>query len=115
LIEFRILGPLEVVRDGRSIPLGRQRQRGVLALLVLRSGEVVPSGRLIDELWGDEASESALNALQATVSRLRRLLGAGELLVTQSPGYALRLAPDQQRPLALPAPGRRGRAAALAG
>lgn len=55
-MEFRLLGPVEVEREGRVLPLGRPKQRAVLAILLLRRGSSVPSDVLIDELWGDNAS-----------------------------------------------------------
>jgi DNA-binding SARP family transcriptional activator len=54
-MEFRILGPLEVVDADRPLALGGERQRALLALLALlltRANEVVSTDRLIDELWG---------------------------------------------------------------
>ena len=53
-MEFRILGPLEVVENGASLPLGGPRQRALLTLLLLRANEPVSTERLIDELWGAE-------------------------------------------------------------
>ena len=73
-----------------------QRQRGLLALLLLHANQVVSSSRLIEELWPEEASESHAGALQASVSRLRKSLGPGaELLVTLPTGYVIQLAPEQ--------------------
>jgi DNA-binding SARP family transcriptional activator len=54
-VEFRILGPLEVMRDGESVVLGAAQQRALLAVLVLHRGEVVSVDRMIDELWGERA------------------------------------------------------------
>ena len=51
-MEFRLLGPLEALSDGRPLPIGGQKQRGVLALLLLHANEVVSTDRLIDEVWG---------------------------------------------------------------
>lgn len=95
-LDFRILGPLEV-RDGENVlHLGGAKQRGVLAILLLRANEVVSSDRLIDELWGETPPDDAAMALQAHVSRLRKALPDGpELLVTRAPGYVLRLGPSQ--------------------
>ncbi len=73
-MEFRILGPLEVVEQGRALPLGGARQRTLLALLLTRANEVVSADRLIDELWGAEPPRSAANALQYHVSQLRKAL-----------------------------------------
>ena len=95
-MEFRILGPLEVLDGDHALDVPGQRQRGLLALLLLHANQVVSSSRLIEELWPDEASESHGGALQASVSRLRKSLGAGaELLVTLPTGYVIRLAPGQ--------------------
>jgi DNA-binding SARP family transcriptional activator len=95
-MEFRILGPLEVLDGDRALELPGQRQRSLLALLLLHANQVVSSSRLIEELWPDDASESHAGALQASVSRLRKSLGPGaELLVTLATGYVIRLAPAQ--------------------
>ena len=106
-LEFCVLGPLEVWRDGRPVRLGGERQRALLALLLLHANEVVPSDRLIEQLFGDDASERAANTLQVSISRLRRLLehgggsnGEGEVLVTRPPGYLL-LAEAHQLDVAL--------------
>jgi DNA-binding SARP family transcriptional activator len=95
-MQFRILGPLEVA-DGESLlPLAGATQRALLALLLVNANETVSADRLIEELWGDQAPESARAALQMRVSRLRNVLGsAGELVLTRTPGYVLRLEPEQ--------------------
>jgi len=86
-MEFRILGPLEVLDGSRTLEVPGQRQRSLLALLLLHANQVVSSSRLIQELWSDEASESNTGALQASVSRLRKALGPGaDLLVTLPSG-----------------------------
>ncbi|MGH3110200.1 MAG: BTAD domain-containing putative transcriptional regulator, partial [Gaiellaceae bacterium] len=90
-LEFRVLGPLEVARDGLVLPLGRGRERALLALLLLRRNEVVTSDRLIEELWRDGQTRTAQTALQGYVARLRRLLGR-ERIVTDGSGYVLRVA-----------------------
>jgi DNA-binding SARP family transcriptional activator len=43
MIEYRVLGPLEVVVDGAPVELAGQRQRAVLALLLVHANEVVPT------------------------------------------------------------------------
>src|SRR4051812_9093164 len=93
-IEFRVLGPLEVLEDGRALPIERGRQRALLGYLLLRANEVVAQDRLVDALWGESPPPSAVTALHGYVSRLRRLLGAGRL-ETRPPGYVLRVAPDE--------------------
>ncbi len=90
MLEFRLLGPLEVVGDDGPLPLGGMRQRAVLAALLLRAGQVVPTERLVDDVWGDDAPRTATTSLQNAVSALRKLLGA-DVLETRSPGYVLRV------------------------
>jgi YVTN family beta-propeller protein len=93
-MEYRILGPLEVVDQGRSLSLGGSRQRTLLALLLLHPNEVVSTDRLVDELWGEQPPESGSKAVQVLVSQLRKALqgsGGDGALVTQAPGYAIRV------------------------
>jgi DNA-binding SARP family transcriptional activator len=92
-VEFRILGPLEVVRDGRVVPLGGTGMRALLAVLLLHANELVASDRLIEELWGERSPARGANTVQVYVSRLRKLLGR-ELIETQPAGYLLRAAPE---------------------
>jgi DNA-binding SARP family transcriptional activator len=93
-VEFRILGPLEVVDGGKPLRLGGRNQRALLALLLLNADEVVSTDRLIDALWGEDPPRTAPTSLQNAVSQLRKLLGA-DRLVTTPPGYVLRLVADQ--------------------
>jgi DNA-binding SARP family transcriptional activator len=93
-LEFRILGPLEVSDETGHVALGGPKQRGLLAILVLEAGRVVPTDRLIDLLWGEEAPKTATASLQNAVGRLRRALGA-DVLETRAPGYVLSVAQDQ--------------------
>ncbi len=93
-LEFRILGPLEVSDETGHVTLGGPKQRGLLAILFLEAGRVVPTDRLIDLLWGEEAPKSATASLQNAVGRLRRALGA-DVLETRAPGYVLSVAPEQ--------------------
>jgi YVTN family beta-propeller protein len=92
-VEFRILGPLEVVEDGRRVELGGRRQRALLAILLLRPNQVVSTDQLMQSLWGERPQPTAQKALQGHVSQLRRRLGDG-VIATRSPGYALSVDPD---------------------
>jgi DNA-binding SARP family transcriptional activator len=92
-LDVRILGPLDVQLDGRSLALGGPQQRAVLAILALNAGQVVSTARLIDELWGEQPPGSAKPVLQGYVSNLRKAIGS--VLVTRAPGYALELEPGQ--------------------
>src|SRR5689334_22724657 len=93
-MEFRILGPLEVVDRGQALMLGAPKQRALLARLLLSPNEVASCDRLVEALWGDGPPEHAANALQYHVSQLRKLLGAGRI-ATRAPGYLLRVEPDE--------------------
>jgi DNA-binding SARP family transcriptional activator len=93
-LEFRVLGPLEVVDDGRLVPLDRRRMRALLAFLLLHANELVSADRLIDEVWGPEPPKTAGASLQNYVSRLRKAIGA-DAVVSQPPGYVLRVDPER--------------------
>nr|AGH68919.1 SARP-like transcriptional regulator [Streptomyces sp. CNH189] len=118
-MEFRILGSVQICDDrtGRLIVPAGAKQRALLGALVVKACQVVPSDRLVDELWGQRPPGNAANALQAHVARLRRLrpvaVGPGgqrhEWLVTRPTGYVLRLngaETDAQRFTRLAAEGR---------
>ena len=96
-MEFGILGPLTVRSGGRDMTIGGRQQRRLLAALLVSAGTVVSSDRLAAVLWGDEWPATALTTLYAHLSRLRGTLhadGAGVLL-TQPPGYVLRIGAEQ--------------------
>ena len=93
-MEFRILGPLEVWDDGGEVSLGGPKPRALLAVLLLHPNEVVSADRLIDELWGEDSPERAADALRVNVSRLRKALPQ-DVLTTRSPGYVIRVEPDE--------------------
>jgi len=93
-LEFQILGPLQVLDEGRPLRLGGAKQRSTLAILLLGRNRVVARDRLIEGLWGASPPPTAGATLDTYLSRLRRLLpgdaGAARL-VTQPPGYRLRV------------------------
>jgi DNA-binding SARP family transcriptional activator/energy-coupling factor transporter ATP-binding protein EcfA2 len=107
VLEVRLLGPLEVRRQGEPVLLGARMERALLAVLVLEAGRVVPADRIVDLLWGDYPPPKAVPALHTKVAHLRRALQpdraprAGEsVLVTEAPGYRLQrdaLALDAER------------------
>jgi DNA-binding SARP family transcriptional activator len=98
-MEFRILGPLEVLDGDRPVWIRGAKERALLAFLLLHANELVTSDRLIDELWGPDASESARSSLHVRVANLRKALGApprtSSLVVSLQSGYQIRLEPDQ--------------------
>jgi YVTN family beta-propeller protein len=93
-MEFRILGPVEVWKDGRPVSFGRGKQRAVLALLVLDANRIVSSDRLIDQLWNGHPPATAATALQGHISGLRKALGPS-VIATRRPGYVLEVEPEQ--------------------
>jgi DNA-binding SARP family transcriptional activator/ABC-type transport system substrate-binding protein/streptogramin lyase len=90
-VEFRVLGPLEVFRDGEQLALGGPKQRALLAILLLHANQVVPRGRLLADVWGERAPGSE-HSLDVHISRLRKTLnsgGEGNVLIRRSGGYLL--------------------------
>src|SRR5204863_4845936 len=90
-MDFRLLGPLELVRDDGPLPLGGPKPRALLALLLLHANETLSRERLIDELWGERPPATAAKALQVYVSQLRKLLEPEQPLETSPNGYRLRV------------------------
>src|ERR1700733_8981756 len=97
-LEIRVLGPVEVVWDGRAIDIGGAKARALIARLLVDRKLIVSVDRLVDSLWDDHDGEGAEIALRSTISRLRkRLRDAGapdSLIVTRAPGYALDVAAE---------------------
>src|SRR5690349_15936624 len=87
-LEVRLLGPLELVHEGRRIALGGPRLCGLLTLLAVEANEVVSRDRLVDGLWGARAPGLTGNALAVLVARLRSVLPAGVIETVRS-GYRL--------------------------
>jgi DNA-binding SARP family transcriptional activator/class 3 adenylate cyclase len=91
---FRLLGPLEAYGESGPLALGGHKQRMVLAVLLLNAERVVSTDQLLAALWDEEPPKTAATSLQNFISQLRKLLGH-ETLVTQPPGYVLRVPPQQ--------------------
>jgi DNA-binding SARP family transcriptional activator len=95
MMSFRLLGPLEVRAGEDWRGIGAPKWRSVLAVLLIRAGQVVPVDVLINEVWRDTPPDTAANLVSIYVLRLRRLMGDadGSLLRTRAPGYQLRIGP----------------------
>lgn len=93
-MEFRILGPLEIVGEHGPIRLHRGKEQALLSFMLLHPNEVLPSERLIDELWDGRPPATAPKILQNAVSQLRKALGDGRL-ETRPPGYVFHLQPGE--------------------
>ncbi|MER7896610.1 BTAD domain-containing putative transcriptional regulator [Streptomyces sp. NPDC096046] len=93
-MHYRILGTTQALRtDGTVVSVGGARLRALLTVLALRAGRTVPTGSLVDEVWGADPPTDAPGALQALVARLRRTLGADNV-ASAAGGYRLTAAPD---------------------
>ena len=94
-MRFRILGPLEVLSPDGWTAISAAKWRSLLACLLLRPGQLVPTESLIDELWGDSPPSTANNLVSIYVHRLKKVIGdtEGKVLVYRAPGYMLRVSP----------------------
>ncbi|MFS8101553.1 tetratricopeptide repeat protein [Lentzea alba] len=88
-VEFRVLGPLEVLLDGEPVPVPAGRCRVLLATLLLRPNKFVSVDELVDRLWDGEPPtvDRANKTLHQTVLRLRQALGAANCVRTTAGGY----------------------------
>jgi DNA-binding SARP family transcriptional activator len=101
-VEYRVLGKLEVFRDGQAVDLGAFRQRALLALLLTAPNSVFSTDQILDELWGDAGGLDKQNALWVYVSGLRKALepdrkkrADGTVLLTRPPGYVIQAEVEQ--------------------
>ncbi len=101
-VDFRVLGPIEVVGEAGAVKLGGPRQRAVLAILLLHANRVVPVEQIADDLYGDAVPATAVAQVRDHVSQLRKLIGpksgldASESIIeTHPPGYLIRVGADQ--------------------
>lgn len=101
-LEYRLLGPLQVQRDGVPVPSGPPKARVLLGCLLLHANTVVSAEKLVDVLWGEHPPATAAHALQVYVAGLRDVLepsrrrgAAPEILRTERPGYRLAVEPEQ--------------------
>src|SRR4029453_11746006 len=97
MMEFGVLGPLEVRAGSGLVRVPGVKERALLADLVVNAGRVVAADRLGEDLWGEDPPGNPANTLQGRVSALRRSLGSegSGLVVTRPPGYLLEVAPEQ--------------------
>jgi DNA-binding SARP family transcriptional activator/tetratricopeptide (TPR) repeat protein len=119
--EYRLLGPLAVVRRGVGVPVPPGKQRVLLAALLLRAGRLVGVDELAETLWGSGIPVSAVASLHNYVARLRRALGpaagdgGGPVIRTEPGGYLIRIGADELDVTRFEAALAAGRAAARAG
>ena len=85
VVEFRVLGPIEVYSDDNLVHVGGVKQRSILALLIANHGQVVSADRIVDEVYGEDAAAGARRSVQTIISMLRRDLG--DVIVGTGDGY----------------------------
>jgi predicted ATPase/DNA-binding SARP family transcriptional activator len=93
-LDIRVLGSIELARNGVPVPVGGSKPRLALAVLAAHSGSVVSTDRICDELWGDHQPAEPAAVLQSHLSRLRRLLRPDAGIVARPPGYMLEVSRD---------------------
>ncbi len=124
VIDYRLLGPIEAGANGQVLDVGGQKQRALLAILLLNANQPVPRDVVVDRLWGERPPAGAQHTLEVYVSRLRKTLepaAAGPVVLARRGAYLLRaaseridvcrferLAGEGRRALAANAPGRAG-------
>ena len=92
-MDFRLLGPMEVLDGDTPVALGALKQRALLARLLVTPNRTVAVERLVDDLWGEAVPETAAKMVQIYVSQLRKVLPA-DTLVTRPPGYLVETEPE---------------------
>ena len=93
MLEYRVLGPVSVTRDGKPVDLSRPLERRLLAVLLVNRSRTPLDDQIVDALWPDRLPGYPGQALRTSVSRLRRMLGAPDLIVRDSGGYRLVVEP----------------------
>ena len=92
-MQFRLLGPMDVLDRGTALALGGLKQRALLARLLVTANRTVSVDRLVDDLWGDAVPGTAAKMVQIYVSQLRKSLPA-DVLLTRPPGYLIEVDPE---------------------
>lgn len=96
-VEFRVLGPLEVLVDGEPVEVPAGRGRVLLSTLLLRANQFVPVDELVERVWDGEppSPDRGHKTLQMTVTRLRQALGPANCVRTASGGYRAEIGQDE--------------------
>jgi DNA-binding SARP family transcriptional activator/tetratricopeptide (TPR) repeat protein len=97
-VEFRILGPLEVISSSGPVDVGGPRQQTVLATLLLGAGAVISADRLLEAIYGENLPPTCRSQLRISISSLRHLFaskGRMATISTQAKGYTLQI--DRER------------------
>lgn len=103
MIQFRALGEVAALVDGERLALGGQRQRRLLAMLLIHRNTTVSTDRLVEAVFAGEPTDAAATTMRSYIARIRRVVGGHDPLVavvTQAPGYRLDV-PDELFDVAL--------------
>jgi DNA-binding SARP family transcriptional activator/tetratricopeptide (TPR) repeat protein len=92
-VEFRVLGPVEAIRDGRRVALGQGTLVDLLAALLVSANRAVTADDLVGMVWSSQRLAHPRAALHNGIARLRRATGRG-IIETSSHGYLLRADAD---------------------
>ncbi|MFJ5840379.1 BTAD domain-containing putative transcriptional regulator [Streptomyces shenzhenensis] len=88
-VEFHILGPIQVVREGRLLSIGGSKPKSILAALLLAEGKVVSNGQISEALWGAKPPATMRAQIHTYVSRLRKVIGPDVKILRWPTGYVL--------------------------
>lgn len=88
-MQFGMLGPFNVISDGRRLDLGGRKQRTLLAMLACHANQMRSVQHLVDELWDGRPPPTALENLRVYVYQLRRILGKDRIRAGQPSSYEL--------------------------
>jgi DNA-binding SARP family transcriptional activator len=91
-VKLRILGPIEYFDGTEWLPIASAKQRSLLAALLVHGNQVVPTERLLADLWPDRPTATARGLLAGCIWRLRKHV-VGDNLLTRAPGYQLKVPP----------------------
>ncbi|GAA2135998.1 AfsR/SARP family transcriptional regulator [Glycomyces algeriensis] len=93
-LQFKVLGPMSIARDGDPLLVRAPLQRRLLAALLASSGRVVTLEALAEEVWDEAVPDNARNALMVYLHRLRRALGSDRRIIRESTGYRMLVTAD---------------------
>jgi DNA-binding SARP family transcriptional activator len=98
VVQFRVLGPVDLVDGDRAIALPKPRSRAVLAYLLLSANHLVTTDSIVDAIWGEAPPSTARNQIQVDISALRRSMrqhGLRDPIQTSLSGYQIGLRQDE--------------------
>ena len=101
MMQFNLMGTLEVKGGGRTLTPTAAKPRQVLAVLAINGGVMVSAEQLIDELWPEGPPKSAKTTVQTYIYHLRKILSRSKespqgdnILDTRPAGYVLAVPQD---------------------